>query len=178
MFCHDAFYFLPDKPHVAAEMRRVSAGPVLVGHAHNALVDNLSAGSPLPPAEYAALFGAPLLYDDLELTRALVEARAPRAGAAGRAGAGGGGFAGAGRVAAAGDRAGWRCRRAGAALRRNPLYSGDMILWPSDRYQKEYGALATYPLEATGPERAVAGSGPEVDELARRRVLLDLPASW
>ena len=68
--------------------------------------------------------------------------------------------------------------QAGAALRRNPLYSGDMILWPSDRYQKEYGPHVTYPLKATGPERAVAGSGPEVDELARRRVLLDLPASW
>ena len=36
VFCHDAFYFLPEKPHVAAEMRRV-APRVLVGHAHNAL---------------------------------------------------------------------------------------------------------------------------------------------
>ncbi|HYZ33455.1 MAG TPA: methyltransferase domain-containing protein, partial [Crenalkalicoccus sp.] len=78
LFCHDAFYFLPAKPHVAAEMRRVAAGPILVGHAHNALVDNLSAGSPLPPSDYAALFDAPLLYDDRELTLALVESRAPR----------------------------------------------------------------------------------------------------
>ena len=59
-------------------MRRVSAGAILVGNAHNALVDNLSAGSPLAPAEYAALFHAALLYDDRELTSALVDARTPR----------------------------------------------------------------------------------------------------
>ncbi len=177
VFCHDAFYFLPDKPHVAAEMRRVSAGPVLVGHAHNALVDNLSAGSPLPPAEYAALFGSPLLYDDLELTRALVEARAPVPAALGALD-----WAAAISLALAGPPqpvlGGLAMPQAGAVLRRNPLYSGDMILWPSDRYQKEYASHATYPLEATGPERAVAGSDAQIDDLARRRVLLDLPASW
>ena len=43
--------------------------------------------------------------------------------------------------------------------------------------RSEYGALATYPRGVIGPEVAVAGS-PEVDALARRRVLLDLPASW
>jgi len=177
LFCHDAFYFLPDKPHVAAEMRRVSAGPVLVGHAHNALVDNFSAGSPLPPAEYAALFGAPLLYDDGELTRALVEARAPRpAEADALAGAAAISLA----AAAPPPRAihgGLGMPGPGAALRRNPLYVDGMIQWPSDRYEKEYGKLATYPLVATGPERAVSGEG-GIEDLVRRRVLLDLPASW
>jgi len=177
LFCHDAFYFLPDKPHVAAEMRRVSAGPVLVGHAHNALVDNLSAGSPLPPPEYAALFGTPLLYDDGELTRALIEARAPCPANAGA-------LAGAAAVSLA---AGAPPPRAvsfglampdpGAALRRNPLYVDGMIQWPSDRYEKEYGKLATYPLASAGPERAVAGEA-GIEDLIRRRVLLDLPASW
>ncbi len=57
---------------------------------------------------------------------------------------------------------------AGAPLRRNPLYDGMHIRWPSARYQTEYGALATYPAEASGPLEAVAGSGPEVDALARR----------
>ena len=178
VFCHDAFYFLPDKPHVTAEMRRVSAGPVLVGHAHNALVDNLSAGAPLSPEGYAALFGTPVLYDDRELTAALVDGRAPvpstaeaLAGAAAVSLAAGAGVA----KAVLG---GLAVPQPGAILRRNPLYAGLGIQWPSDRYAKEYGLLATYPAQATGPERAVAGADPEVDALARRRVLLDLPGAW
>jgi SAM-dependent methyltransferase len=177
VFCHDAFYFLPDKPHVAAEMRRVAAGPVLVGHAHNALVDNLSAGSPMAPAGYAALFGTPLLYDDRELTAALVEARAPvpidvAALAAAPAVAMAAG-AGAPRAVTAGV----AMPRDGTLLRRNPLYEWTRVRWPSERYEREYGALATYPIEAIGPETAVAGDV-AVEPLVRRRVLLDLPERW
>ena len=180
VFCHDAFYFLPDKPHVAAEMLRVAgpAGQVLVGHAHNALVDNLSAGEPLPPAGYAALFGTPALYDDRELTAALIEKRAPTPGTAEA-------VAGAPAVAlatgAAAPRAvsgGLAMPPPGAALRRNPLYAGPDIHWPSERYQKEYGPLATYPMHADAPARAVAGADAAIDGLARRRVLLDLPQQW
>ena len=179
VFCHDAFYFLPDKPHVAAEMLRVAGpGRVLVGHAHNALVDNLSAGSPMPPAGYAALFGAPLLYDDRELTQALVEGRAPEPATAD-------GVADAPAVAwATGPgvprpvTGGLAMPPPGARLRRNPLYAGADIRWPSDRYEREYGPLATYPLHAEGPAMAVAGADAAIDALARRRVLLDLPASW
>ncbi len=178
VFCHDAFYFLPNKGHVAAEMRRVAAGPVLVGHAHNALVDNLSAGSPLAPAEYAALFGQPVLYDDRELTAALVEGRAPcpaladalaEAPAVSMADA-----AGAARVVSGG----LAVPPAGAVLRRNPLYDDGRVRWPSERYEREYGPLATYPAEAAGPAEAVAGRDSAIDALARRRVLLDLPARW
>lgn len=178
VFCHDAFYFLPEKPHVAAEMRRVGSGRVLVGHAHNALVDNLSSGSPLPPAAYAALFEAPLLYDDRELTTALVEARAPvPASAESLSGA-----AAVSIAAGAGHprpiTGGLALPPPGASLRRNPLYAGQHIRWPSARYETEYASLATYPPEFSGPETAVAGAGPEIDALARRRILLDLPASW
>jgi len=67
---------------------------------------------------------------------------------------------------------------AGATLRRNPLYAGPAILWPSPRYEREYGPLATYPLQADAPERAIAGSDAATDQLARRRVLLDLPQQW
>ena len=179
VFCHDAFYFLPDKPHVAAEMLRVAGpGRVLVGHAHNALVDNLSAGSPMPPAGYAALFGTPLLYDDRELTQALVEGRAPALATADD-------IADAPAVAwATGPGAprpvtgGLAVPPPGARLRRNPLYAGADIRWPSDRYEREYGPLATYPLHAEGPVMAMAGADAATDALARRRVLLDLPASW
>ena len=180
VFCHDAFYFLPDKPHVANEMLRVarSSGRVPVGHAHNALVDNLSAGEPLPPAGYAALFGTPLLYDDRELTQALVESRAPRPGTAGE-------IADAPAIALATGVGAPRpvtgtlaMPPPGAELRRNPLYAGPAIQWPSDRYAREYGPLATYPMRTDAPERAVAGTDPAIDQLARRRVLLDLPQRW
>ena len=175
LFCHDAFYFLPDKPHVAAEMQRI-APRILVGHAHNALVENLSAGSPMPPAAYAALFGTPLLYDDRELTAALVEARTPRPVSVDA-------LATAPAISLA---AGAGAPRAvtrhlalpppGTVLRRNPLYHGGQVQWPSPRYEAEYAPLATYPLHADGPETAVAG--PATDSLARRRILLDLPARW
>lgn len=178
VFCHDAFYFLPNKPHVAAEMLRVGHGRVLVGHAHNALADNLSSGSPLPPAGYAALFGAPLLYDDRELTAALIEARAPApASAAALAGVQAVSVA-AGAGAPRAVTGGLALPPAGAVLRRNPLYDGGRICWPSERYATEYGPLATYPMEFSGPEIAVAGADAAIDALARRRVLLDLPASW
>lgn len=180
VFCHDAFYFLPDKPHVAAEMLRVAGpdGRVLVGHAHNALVDNLSAGEPLPPAGYAALFGTPTLYDDRELTAALIEMRAPIPDDAAK-------IADAPAVAwATGSAAprtlsgGLTMPPPGAVLRRNPLYAGPEIEWPSERYQREYGPLATYPLRSDAPERAVAGADAATDRFARRRVLLDLPQRW
>ena len=178
VFCHDAFYFLPEKPHVAAEMKRVGRGRILVGHAHNLLVDNLSAGSPLAPADYAALFGAPLLYDDRELTAALVEARAPLpAPATALAGAAAVSLA-AGAGAPRAVTGGVALPAAGAALRRNPLYAGREVAWPSARYETEYGGLATYPMQASGPETAVAGETAEIEALARCRVLLDLPATW
>lgn len=180
VFCHDAFYFLPEKPHVATEMLRVAgpAGRVLVGHAHNALVDNLSAGEPLPPAGYAALFGTPLLYDDRELTQALIEGRAPVPGTVAM-------IADAPAVALATGSAaprpvsgGLAVPSAGTMLRRNPLYAGPAVEWPSERYRCEYGPLATYPLQADAPEWAVAGADAATDYLARRRVLLDLPQQW
>ena len=177
LFCHDAFYFLPDKPHVAAEMRRV-ASRILVGHAHNALVDNLSSGSPLSPADYAALFAAPALFDDRELTAALIEARAPRPASAAA-------LAAAPAISIAANAGPPRpvlgalaLPQPGVPLRRNPLYQAGEIRWPSDRYAAEYGPLVTYPLRTDAPETAIAGTDPATDALARRRVLLDLPQSW
>ncbi len=180
VFCHDAFYFLPSKPHVASEMLRVAGpgGRVLVGPAHNALVDNLSAGEPMAPANYAAMFGTPMLYDDRELTAALVEARAPvPCGADAVADAPAVAWA----TGAAAPRVlsgGLTVPTPGTVLRRNPLYAGPEIRWPSERYEREYGPLATYPLRSDAPERAVAGADAATDRFARRRVLLDLPQQW
>lgn len=177
LFCHDAFYFLPDKPRVSAEMLRV-ANRVLVGHMHNALVDNLSAGEPLEPATYAALFPAPDLFDDRELTAALMDGRIPRkATLAGLADAPA--VALAVGTAAPGMAAGpLTAPLAGVRLRRNPLYAGQTVQWPSERYEKEYGTLATYPVRTEAPEWALAGHDTAIDAMARRRELLDLPERW
>ncbi len=177
LFCHDAFYFLPEKPFVAAEMLRV-ATRVLVGHMHNVLVDNLSAGAPLEPATYAAMFPAPDLFDDRELTAALVEARVPRrATLHGLADAPAVAFAVG--TALPGLAAGpLTAPPPGTALRRNPLYESGEIHWPSERYAREYGPLATYPVRTRAPERATAGETPDIDAFARRRELVDLPERW
>lgn len=174
LFCHDAFYFLPDKPFVASEMLRTGQS-VLVGHAHNALTGNLSSGSPLSPTAYAALFGSPLLYDDRELTQALIDRRAPRPATADA-------LATAPAIALAQPRTpravidGLAMPGPGAALRRNPLYHDGAVVWPSERYATEYGPLATYPMQTDAPDTATLGPATAAD--ARRRVLLDLPAQW
>ena len=176
VFCHDAFYFLPNKAHVAAEMRRV-APIVLVGHAHNALVETLSSGAPLDPAGYAALFPGCTLYDDREMTAALIEGRMPRAVSAD-------GLRDAPAVTlasgiATGLAAGPLTMPApGVPLRRNPLYDRGRIAWPSERYRTEYGSLATYPSSMDAPASALAGADAQVDAMARNRVLLDLPERW
>jgi SAM-dependent methyltransferase len=177
LFCHDAFYFLPNKPAVAAEMQRVGSR-ILIGHIHNALVDNLSAGEPLEPGSYAALFVAPDLFDDRELTAALVAARVPQAATApdlatapAVALAAGSGAPG----VAAGP---LTMPPAGTMLRRNPLYVGGEIRWPSERYATEYGPLVTYPPRSDAPDTAIAGQNAAIDALARRRALLDLPERW
>ena len=149
---------------------------MLVGHAHNALVDNLSAGAPLDPGGYAALFPGARLYDDRELTAALVGARAPvAADAAALAGAPAVAMATGGAPRAV--QGGLAMPAPGAALRRNPLYDGAAIRWPSERYAQEYGPLATYPERTDAPAAAVAGD-PGAEAWTRRRVLVDLPASW
>ena len=66
----------------------------------------------------------------------------------------------------------------GTKLRRNPLYAAGEVRWPSERYEREYGPLATYPVRAEGPEQALAGADPATDALARCRVLLALPERW
>ncbi len=177
LFCHDAFYFLPEKPRVAAEMLRVSTR-ILVGHMHNALVDNLSAGEPMEPAVYAAMFPAPDVFDDRELTAALIEARIPRKAALTDL-AGAPAVALAVGTAAPGIAAGPLTEPgAGTILRRNPLYEAGEIRWPSERYAVEYGPLVTYPLQVEAPETATAGDSAVIDSLARQRVLLDLPERW
>jgi SAM-dependent methyltransferase len=159
-FCHDALYFLPEKAHVVAQLRRL-APRVLIGHAHNAEEENLSAGDPLAPAGYRALLGDAVTYDDAELTRALLEDRAPRPSS-------GEGAAALAFVAPPAEPAGaGRLALTGRSFRRNPLLTDG---WPSARYEAEYAADMEY------LTRAPAGLGRE--DLIRRRVLVDLPEAW
>ena len=176
LFCHDAFYFFADKTLAAAEMMRVSPR-VLVGHVHNALAENFSSGAPVTPVEMAALFPGSALFDDIELTRALIERRVPSAVcASGLSGAAAMTIAWGNALAGPADGTLTRPKR-GTRLRRNPLYQAGRIQWPSDRYAQEYGDLATYPALTDAPDVAFAGSE-AVDALARARVLLDLPERW
>jgi len=170
VFCHDAFYFLPEKPHVAVEMARCAAHHcvTLVGHAHNALAGNPSSGTPLTPAEYKWLFQPAMMFDDAALTDAYVRHTTPvpidadtlavavslvHPAALPRAVSG--------RFDAPLD-----------SVRVNPLYDANgSRAFPTARYAAEYAALATYP-EAISPDVVVDPA------LIRRRVYVDLPARW
>ena len=188
--CQDAFYFLPEKAHVARELLRVAGdGVVLVGHAHNAAVENHSSGAPLMPKGYADLFPDPLLYGDADLTEAFFTGEPPEPKSAGDL-----------RESEAVCLAsGGESRTlapdltlppAGTPLYPNPLYEiaeGEpaclRLRWPSGRYREEYAPRSSYlPEEASIPRETLhraasgaVGSDPEVNRLARQRLLLDLP---
>jgi SAM-dependent methyltransferase len=176
VMCHDAFYFLPDQPRMAAELRtRVADGGTLaISHLHNAGFAGGSKGPARPTAEWRALFPEATVYGEDMLLDALLASAAP-------------------------DVEGWRddegieayslvegAQRASrnivdglamplpdARLRRNPLgrYDADGILiavdWPSDRYRDEY---------AFGSPWAAPGA-PTTDPV-RLRHLVDLPERW
>jgi len=172
--CHDAFYFLEPKPIISTALRRMRAagGTLVIGHVHNRDWPNLSAGAAVTAAELATLFPDALAYDDAELTRALVEARAPAPAAWTDLGA-----VEAFSLVEGGTRdphpltGGLALPRPGTTLVRNPLYGDDgRIAWPSERYEREYGPRATYPVHAA------AHATPELQ--ARRRELVDLPERW
>lgn len=192
VLCQDALYFLPEKEHVAAEMRRLAGptGAVAAGHAHNALAENFSAGEPLTPEGYSNLFPDALLFDDVELTEALISGKEPVPKTTEE-------LAGSEAVCLASGA--WSLDNApdlavpppGTLLLPNPLYEisgGDpaslRLRWPSGRYEEEYAPRSGYlPREVEVPrsvlERAALGVvDPDVDRLARRRILLNLPEGW
>ena len=185
--CHDAFYFMRDKPAVVAHMRRFAgpSGAVLIGHTHNSLADPNQSGAPLAPAVYHALAPDALVYDDADFTAealGLAQARAKPADALGAAPALSLAI-GAPRDTDA-PRFDWS---RDARLRLNPLLKPDAARtlaphWPDARFAAEYGAMDY--LRAPVPTDtllAAAGRGERsaaIADLARRRVLIDLPTSW
>ncbi len=195
VFCHDAFYFLEPKAEILAGLRALAGpgGRLAVGHVHNSAADNLSSGHAVSAADMARLFPDATLYDDAELTRALVERRPPRSAP----------LAELAEVEAfsiedttsdrlAADLSGGMTMPVpDAALRLNPLFkpqgSGMAIEWPSPRYQTEYEPRTTLPpaLTTAEAERLAATvsrrAGREaigIEDAIRRRILVDLPERW
>ncbi|WP_238184804.1 class I SAM-dependent methyltransferase, partial [Methylobacterium trifolii] len=73
--CNDAFYFLDDKPGLLENLRQNAGddGWLALSHIHNSDCPGFSAGRAVSADEIAELFPDALVYDDAELTRALVE---------------------------------------------------------------------------------------------------------
>ena len=164
VLCHDALYFVEDKAAAVAGMRRAAGarGTVVVGHAH--VTD--PHGLPLTAAGWSGLLDADLLYDDDELTRALLDRRAPVPATAAA-------LEGSEAVAlVAGDPLAPAPMDLGEPLGPlvlNPLYVDGRLTWPSERYAAEYGPRSTY---------LPASAEPLPADAARRRVLVDLPERW
>lgn len=204
---HDALYFLPNKERVASELNRIARadGTIAISHAHNAVVDNFSSGAPLDRVGYAALFPGAVCYDDRALADAVV--RGESIAGIGRV-ADAAGVTDASDSTNAIDRAaafafvvGPTAREpnatlgdvalpaVGTQLVRNPLYERALqsttaneasaaIVWPSERYEREYAELATYPPLTTAPSHAIMSADPKIVAYARTRELVALPENW
>jgi SAM-dependent methyltransferase len=182
ILCHDAFYFMPEQERIAESLMAAAGerGNVLIGHAHNIRFEHGIAGRPRTPEEYASLFPGCSLHDDAELARGPAPVRTPEQLAAVEA------------VSIAWSPTGTRDNRpidlhlppAGSPLRLNPLLvrDGDHLkpAWPTPAFAREYAA-ATY-LETDMPREdllsGTVGGNPLTDDLARRRILLNLPERW
>ena len=190
VLCNDAFYFLDDKHGILDNLRRTAGeeGWLAVSHIHNSDNAGFSAGKAVSAAEIEELFPDGLVYDDAELTKALVEARAPqprnpqdiKACEAFSLVAGPGM-----RPAPRSVIDGITLPAAGRPLRLNPLYVPEAdgsyeIRWPSERYAAEYAGRVTYPLHSDGPTTLDWEGGPQTPaaERVRRREFVDLPERW
>lgn len=193
VFCHDAFYFLSDKPAAAAAFRRLAGarGRVLIGHAHNAAVDHGVAGTPLTPSGYAGHFPDGTLYDDADLGACALSgdaapSRSPDALTAVEAIS----IVWSATSNHPGPRGIW-----GALL--EPLADAKLVLnpllrevagrlepeWPSERFASEYRSaryLSEPGMTVEEARRLLAErpTNPLRAALARRRVLVELPDRW
>jgi SAM-dependent methyltransferase len=181
----DAFHYFARKLHVIGQVRRVSqGGTMLLGHVHNAAQPNYSAGRPLDAGEYLALIQPGTAYDDDALTRSALTGTAARPAAEREA-----------RASAALAFSTGPARRDGirvtlppdgTPLVLNPLLASGRPAWPGPRFEAEFVGPWKYLQTMAAPDSSVLGralsgalgADPEVDEHARRRVLLDIPGRW
>ena len=199
--CSDAFHYIWTKRLLAAETMRVAAGcgAVVVTHAHNAHVWSPSAGMPLPPEAYRELFDemAPRLFAESVLLNEIVAGgpldlasnHAPDVLDADPA------------LTIVAARRADVCRAytldtpaaARGEFRVNPLYDIERdggrtrlrLRFPSPDYAEEYGAAARLYLHDEVPvDAGTLASLPAnrlpagLADLARRRIILDLPKQW
>ena len=187
--CNDAFYVLDRKAEVLESLRQNAGddGWLAISHIHNSDRPGFSAGRAVSAAEIDELFPDGLVYDDDDLTRALVERRAPHPrsphdlqGVEAFSVVAGPGMRPAPRAVIDGI----SVPRPGKTLRLNPLYGGagghHAIAWPSERYEAEYASRATYPAAFDGPE-TLPWQGdldaPDATQV-RNRTYVDLPERW
>jgi len=198
--CTDAFMYIWTKRQFVGELTRLvhpESGAVLVGHTHNERTWTPSHGQPLSPEGYVDLFESipprvfaeGNLFEDvvaggpLDLTRRDDKATLDAAPALTIA---------ATRHPGVFVRHPLAPRPVSGELRVNPLYAaepdGDRVRlrlrFPSEDYAEEYGACRRYlPDEATVAYASLAALQrgavpPELADLARRRVVLDLPRRY
>jgi uncharacterized protein YbaR (Trm112 family) len=203
VMCADAFQYIWTKRQLVGEMLRAiddrsGTGAVVINHTRNALVWSPSQGQPLPPAGYRGLFERiePRLFAATGLLNGVVERAAvdlSRLDSAAALDADAGLT-----IVASGHPRVFTSHRVDhprpvrGTLRVNPLYQavkdgGQLrlrIRFPSRDYEDEYGVCRRYlPDEATiavaDVEALAAGGRPAaVEELIRRRVIVDLPTYY
>jgi len=201
--CSDAFQYIWTKRQLVAELARVvdgdEPGVVVIGHTHNQRQWTHSWGQPLPPEGYRDLFetldarvygeaglfadvlgGGPLDLSRRDSAETLDQDQALT-------------------IVASNDDGVFRPfplpapTDARGAFQLNPLYAperdGDRVRlrlrFPSEDYEDEYGAAARqYLADEVLVDRAVIASlpttqlSPALADLARRRVVLDLPKNY
>jgi uncharacterized protein YbaR (Trm112 family) len=202
--CTDAFMYIWTKRQFVGEMERLvdASGAVLIGHTHNERTWSPSHGQPLSPEGYAALFETiePRLFGEAGLFTDVVKggpldlSRRDPAGTLDRDPA---------LTIVASRHPGAYARHplqiptaAVGEFRLNPLYipadapadaSEGLRLrlrFPSEDYEQEYGACRVYlpeevALDAAATAALAAGRlTPEIVELVRRKVIVDLPKRY
>jgi hypothetical protein len=200
--CADAFMYIWTKRQLVGEMERMVAddpsGAVVITHAHNQHVWSASHGQPLPPEGYRALFETiePRLFAEAKLLDDVVAggpldlSRQDDAQVLGAQEAL--------TIVAARDAGVFRAHPLAARepipgeLRLNPLYATEplatgirmRLAFPTEDYEEEYGACRRYlPEELTLDAETVAAVGdgkrtPQIRELMRKRIVLDLPERY
>ena len=202
--CVDAFMYIWTKRQFVGEMERLvdgaagQPGAVLIGHTHNERTWSPSHGQPLSPQGYVALFETlePRLFAEAGLfadvvDRGVVDLSRRDAQPALDADP-------ALTIVASRHPGVFQPHpiegpaAAGGEFRLNPLYAieGDggqlrlRLTFPDDDYAQEYGACRRYLPDQVTVERALldalpaAAVPPGLVELARRRVVLDLPIRY
>jgi uncharacterized protein YbaR (Trm112 family) len=206
--CADAFMFIWTKRQLVQEMARLidapdpaAPGALMISHTHNAHVWSPSHGNALPPGGYrdlfetldARVFAESTLFADvvkggpLDLSRhdspAALDSDPALSIVAGRGAASAEIF----RTHSLPSDPGTR-----GELRLNPLYTASpdgsrvrlRLQFPSEDYADEFGACREYlpdevVVEATSLAALTGGRvPPDLEELARRRVILDLPPRY